>query len=538
MQKSGCWDFIIVGAGSSGCVMAERLSANGKASVLVLEAGGTNKSPLVSFPKGFAKLIMKPEHIWTYEINQPRRENEEWREIWLRGKGLGGSSSVNGMIWSRGEPSDYDDWEKMGCAGWNGETMTKAFRAIEDHEMGASELRGEGGNVNIAPRLFSYPLADKIIEAGQDFGLTSVDDMNGSAGPRVGLYSHNIKNGKRQSSAVTFLRPAQKRSNVKVVTGALAEKITFEGKKVSGINAVIDGVPTHFACNGEIIVCAGALESPLLLQRSGVGPAERLRWAGITPIVDSPDVGERMREHLAIIAAYRLNTDIGTNKNFYGFGFAKAMARYLVTRRGIMATGPFEVGAFTNIGDRTDLQLYFGGYTYAPNTDNRAAGIPAIDKVPGMTVYGQLLRLSSEGSIRVSGPSTKSKPAIEPNWLSTEEDRRAAIATMRYIRGYVAQDPLADLIEHEISPGSDCQSDEQLLEDFRTRATCGLHAVGTCRMGSDNRSVCDGKLRVNGVEGLRVVDCSVMPGPISGNTNAPAMALAHRAAELVLQDSR
>lgn len=539
MAENAKWDYIVVGAGSSGCVMAERLSASGKHSVLVLEAGGNNTSRFVSIPKGFAKLIQKPEHIWTYQVDQPRREGEEWQEYWLRGKGLGGSSSVNGMIWSRGEPSDYDDWEALGCTGWNGETMTAAFKSLEDHELGESEMRGSGGRVNIAPKQFAYPLADKVIEAGTHMGLQPVDDLNAATGPRIGYYSHNIKHGKRQSSAVTFLAPARKRANVKVMTGVMAERLVIENKRVTGV-VIRDsqGKEQTIACNREVIVSSGAIESPLLLQRSGIGPAEVLREAGIEPVIDSPDVGRRMREHLAISMTYRLKPDvsIGSHKRFHGLGFASSIAQYLFTGRGIMATGPYEIGAFTRLGEKSDFQLYFGGYTAAPMEENMA-GIPDIEREPGLTAYAQLLRLTSEGTLEVTGPKSSDMPRIEPNWLSNEEDRQTAVAAMKYIRDFVRQPPIAELIDHELSPGKDVASDADLLEHFIDNATCGLHAIGSCRMGADNRAVCDERLRVRGVEGLRVVDCSVMPAPVSGNTNAPAMALGKRAAELVLEDA-
>ncbi|GGC16950.1 GMC oxidoreductase [Novosphingobium marinum] len=533
------WDYIVVGAGSSGCVLAERLSADGRSRVLLLEAGGENGF-WNQLPKGVAKLVGNPEKVWLYKVTQPREEGAEANEFWIRGKGLGGSSSVNGMIWSRGEPEDYDAWERdKGATGWNGATMTEAFKQLEDHAAGASDMRGSGGPVYVDPAIYSYPLAERIIDAGETMGLRRVDDLNGTTGPRVGLYSHNVKRGKRQSAAVTFLEPARSRENLDVVTHALAERIVFDGKRAIGVEARVRGQKRTFECRGEVIVCAGAMESPLLLQRSGIGSGERLKAAGVELVAESPDVGERMIEHLAVSFPYRLEKGKGTHRNFYGLGLARAMARYLVTGGGIMATGPFEVGAFLNVFNpdgRTDAQFYLGAYTFEIGDDNDPVPLDKIDRRPGVTIYGQLLRLTSEGSLQIAGPSLDDAPVITPNFLTTEHDRRSAIALVRRMREFMDSEPLGSMLGEEVLPGRDVDSDEEILASFRRLATCGLHAIGTCRMGSDNRAVTDPKLKVNGVEGVRVVDCSVMPGHVTGNTNAPAMALGLVASKLILED--
>ena len=419
--------------------------------------------------------------------------------------------------------------------------MTEAFLKLEDHAAGPGPMRGSGGLVHVDPACFTYPLAERMIEAGEAIGMERVDDLNAATGPRVGLFSHNIRNGKRESSARTYLAQARARPNLTVRTGAMAERILFDGTRAIGIDTMVDGRPHRFDCAGEIIVCAGAMESPLLLQRSGIGDGERLAAAGIDPLVHSPDVGERMIEHLSISMPFRLLRGRGTNRSFFGVGAALAMLRYLARRDGIMATGPFEVGAFCNVAHpdgRTDAQFYLGGYTFKVGDDNDPVPLDKIDPKPGVTIYGQLLRLTSESSVRATGPASGDPPAIRHNFLSTEHDRRSAVALIRKMRAYMAARPLGDMVGAELVPGARVKTDEDILAAFRRLSSCGLHAIRSCRMGADERAVVDARLRVNGVSGVRVADCSVMPSHVTGNTNAPAMAVGLRGAAMVLGDRR
>ncbi|RVQ66576.1 glucose-methanol-choline oxidoreductase [Croceicoccus ponticola] len=538
---TACWDYIVVGAGSSGCVLAERLSVNKNKRVLVLEAGGENGF-WNRMPKGVAKLVTDPDKIWLYKVTQPREKGGEASEFWLRGKGLGGSSSVNGMIWSRGEKADYDAWERdHGAIGWNGESMTDAFRELEDHPDGPTDMLGSGGPVHVDPAIYSYPLAETMIEAGETLGMKRVRELNAQPGPRVGLYSHNIAKGRRQSASVTFLEPARKRANVTVLTGAQATRIVFEGTRAIAVEARVNGEIRRFDCTGEVVVATGAIESPLLLQRSGIGPADVLRGAGVAVVAESPDVGRKLIEHLSLSIPYRLTGGKGTHRSFFGLGLVKVMAQYLLSGTGIMATGPFEVGAFCNVYNpdgRTDTQMYLGAYTFEIGDDNNPAPLDRIDRKPGITIYGQLLRLTSEGVLAITGPGLDDAPRIEPNFLTTEHDRQSAIALVRKMRDFADAEPLGPLLGEEVMPGRQVSSDEDILAFFRRYSTCGLHGIGSCRMGGDAASVVDPRLKVRGVDNVRVVDCSVVPGHITGNTNAPAMALGLRAAAMMIEDAR
>lgn len=534
------YDYIIVGSGSAGSVLAGRLSADPMRSVLLLEAGGANDSMLVRMPKGIARLVTNPAYHWAYSVKQARPgAAAATPETWIRGKGLGGSSAINGMIWSRGHAVDYDNWGRMGCEGWNWPVMNEAFKALEDHQLGAGPHRGVHGPVTISPGTFRYPLTDAMLAAGRALGLTEVSDLNDSHAERVGFYSHNIRRGRRVSSARAFLEPARQRPNLTVITQATVQKIRCNGTRAVGVEALVAGKPTEFACAGEIIVAAGTLESPRLLQLSGIGPRAVLEAAGVPVVCHSPDVGQRMREHLSFAASYRLNAEVGSQRNFFGLGLLKSIAQFQLCGSGALATGPFEVGAFACVGAATspNLQLYLSGYNFALSDDNHPVPLAAVDREPGLSVYGQLLQLKSEGSVNIVSSDPRVAAEITPNWLTDPEDQQLAIASVRYLRRFAEQPALRRYITAELIPGAQCQSDADILASFTQLATSGLHGTGTCRMGADADAVVDARLRVNGVSGLRVVDCSVMPGLISGNTNAPAMALGYRAADLILADN-
>ena len=527
------WDYIVVGAGSAGCVMADRLSRDPGSRVLLLEAGGRDTSPLIHMPKGIGKLALNPRHAWHYPVVQPRVAGEAPTETWVRGRGLGGSSSINGMIWVRGQPEDYDGWAAAGATGWDWATMKRAFMAIEDHELGVGDGRGVGGPVHVSAGKYRYPLAEAAIRAGEQMGLARKADLNGEDQEGIGYFAHNIRGGRRQSAAVAFLRPAMRRSNLTIVTHAEVRRILFDGHRAVGVEAVRHGVVERHAVAGEIVLCGGTLVSPAILQRSGVGPAAVLREAGVDVLSDRAAIGRHLRDHLGMSAAYRLRGTAGNNREFRALGLLRNLLRYGLFRSGPMATGPYEVGAFvrsTAEATRPDLQIYVGAFTFARNEDpNFPVQLSKVEKAPGLTIYGQMLRLESQGTIAITGADIHAPMAIHPNWLQSETDQRTAIGAIRYVRRFAAQPALAVSLGEELVPGAGIESDAAILESVRRLSRAGTHAVGTCGMGGADAAL-DPACRVRGVDGVRVIDCSAMPGLVSGNTNAPAIAFAWAAA--------
>jgi choline dehydrogenase len=511
-------DYIVVGAGSAGCVLADRLSADGRHRVLLLEAGPRDRSLWIHLPIGYGKTMFHPVYNWGF-YTDPEPNMNGRRIYWPRGRGLGGSSSINGLIYVRGQPEDYDRWAALGNRGWGWKDVLPYFERSET----ACSTIGD-----------KHELVEAIIRAGNELGIPSNDDFNDGRQEGVGYYRLFTRNGLRSSSATAYLRRAERRSNLRVETRAHATRVLFEGTRAVGVRYRQGGAEKEARAAREVILSAGALQSPQLLQLSGVGPGDLLQSLGIPMVTDLPGVGENLQDHLQLRVMYKCTRPITTNDDLRGlWGKARIGAKWLFTRTGPLAIGINQGGLFTRVlpeSSTPDVQFHFA---------TLSAELAGAKPHPwsGFTMSVCQLRPESRGTVRIRSTDPFAPPAMRPNYLATELDRRCAVAGIKLARALASTESLKPYVAEEYRPGEQAKTNDELLEFARDYGATIFHPVGTCKMGSDPLAVVDDQLRVRGIAGLRVVDCSVMPTLVSGNTHAPAVMIAEKASDLILGDA-
>ncbi|TPM13503.1 choline dehydrogenase [Mesorhizobium sp. B2-3-3] len=535
------YDFIIVGSGSAGSVLADKLSASGRFSVLVLEAGGTDRRFYVQMPLGYGKTFFDPKVNWNYKP-EPDPGLGGNVDHWPRGKLLGGSSSINAMVWIRGAREDFDDWRAAGNPGWGYDDLLPVFKAIEDNEAGADKWRGTGGPLHITDTTKAvHPLTKRYLAAGQQAGLPLNPDFNGAAQEGVGIYQISTRNGRRMSAARAFLRPAMKRGNVRVETNALASRILFEGKRAVGIEYLQYGQTKTARAGREVILSTGSINSPQLLQLSGIGPSALLKQLGIPVVHANENVGANLQDHVGI--NYTFKGKLPTLNQILRPWWGKLLVgmQYILTRSGPLSLSMNHGGGFFRTdpaATRPNMQLYFQAFsTIIPKSGERPILTP--DPWPGFSIGLSNCRPSSRGEIMIRSSNPLDHPKIVANAYSTNADVDEMLAAVKFVRKIASMPAMAEIIAEEVLPGPSIQSDADLITDFRKRSGTVYHPVSTCRMGPDpSRAVVDPRLKVHGLEGLRVIDASIFPDNITGNTNAASVMTGWKGAELVLEDHK
>ena len=523
------YDYIIIGAGSAGCVLANRLSQDPSLKVLLLEAGPRDWHPFIHMPAGLAKLVGQKGVNWNYDT-APEPQLHNRRLWWPRGKVLGGSSSINAMCYVRGVAGDYDDWAAGGAEGWDWNSALPYFKRSEHNSRGADALHGGEGPVHVSDLRYTNPLSSVFIDAGQQAGFAHNDDFNGPSQTGVGLYQVTQKDGARCSSAVAYLQPVKARANLEVITGTLVRRIVLENGRAVGVTYARGGQEIQARAEREVLVCGGAINSPQLLMLSGIGPADHLQEHGITVAMDSPHVGGNLQDHLDICTLQHSTQRVTYDR----LGdLPIAWRYYLKNHSGPGSSNIAEGGGFLRSSlapdERADIQLHFVPAMLDDHGRNRLKG-------DGYTLHACFLRPRSRGQIRLNSADPRTDARIEANYLSDEEgfDLKMMLECAKLSREILAQRAFDPYRGAPIQPTRNDLSDSELVDFIRAKAETVYHPVGSCRMGSDETAVVDSHLRVNGIEGLRVVDASVMPTLIGGNTNAPTMMIAERASDLIL----
>jgi choline dehydrogenase len=529
----GQFDYIVVGAGSAGCVLANRLTASGKHRVLLIEAGGEDRNLWIHVPIGYAKLFADARHNWLYN-SEPEPELGGRQIIQPRGKVMGGSSSINGLLYIRGQAEDFDHWRQLGNAGWSFTDVLPYFRRAEDQERGEDELHGVGGPLSVNDVSEPHPLCEAFIEACEQAGIPRTDDFNGATQEGAGYFQLTTRKGRRWSTARGYLAPARKRGNLAVVSNALTTRILFDGRRAVGVEYRKDGVTHAARANGEVILSSGAFNSPQLLQLSGVGPSDLLQQHGIKVIADMKGVGADLQDHYQARVNYRSKTRNTINDMMGSLtGRVAAGLRYALLRKGFLTIGAGYAGAFAKTDPMMatpDVQFHFILFSAD------SVGLK-LHTWPGFLASVCQLRPESRGFVRIKSADPAQAPAIQPRYLSAQADRDCMVAGMKLLRRVMAQPAMMRHIDEELAFGQKNWSDDDYLAYVRQRGTTVFHPTSTCRMGSDVTAVVDERLRVRGFQGLRVADASIMPTVVSGNTNAACVMIGEKASDMILQDA-
>lgn len=537
MADAETFDFIVTGAGSAGCVLAARLSESGRYRVLLLEAGGRDTNPWIHVPMGYAKTFVDPKVNWMFESEPEERLNN--RTMYQpRGKVLGGTSSINGMIYMRGNAADYDQWRQLGNEGWDYESVLPYFRKAEDNERGASKYHGAGGPLRVSNQPYKWEIAEALVEACQQAGIPFNEDFNGANQEGCGYYQTTTKDRRRWSTGGAYLKTARSRPNLVIKTNAHATRVLIENGKAVGVEFQTPRGRETARAGREVIVSGGAYGSPQLLLLSGLGPAQHLQDLGIEVVKDIPGVGSNLQDHFNTFCTYRISKNLSLNALHYSLVHrVKAGIQYAFYRGGPMSGNGLYVGALVRSDkrlERPDLQLNISAWSTVDRTREGIISHP----FPGISISPVHLCPDGRGTVRLKSADPLAPPAIHFNFIRSEYDMQVMIAGVRIARGIVRQQALQSLIVEETAPGVSVNTDEEIIEDTRKRGISNLHPVGTCGMGRGPMAVVDPRLRVHGVPGLRVVDASVMPVIIAGNTNAPTIMIAEKASDMIQEDAR
>ncbi|EKF40947.1 GMC family oxidoreductase [Nitratireductor indicus] len=524
------YDYIIVGAGTAGCLLANRLSADPNVSVLLLEAGGKDNYVWIHIPVGYLYCISNPRTDWCFKTETEPGLNGR-ALAYPRGKVLGGCSSINGMIYMRGQARDYDQWRQMGCAGWGWDDVLPVFRKSEDYYLGADDMHGAGGEWRVEEARVRWDILDAFQEAAESLGIPRVDDFNRGSNEGSSYFRVNQRGGVRWNASKAFLKPIRHRRNLRIETGAHVRRLVVRDGRVSGVAYTQNGMEREAACRREVVLSAGAIGSPHILELSGIGRGEVLQKAGLPVVHEMPSVGENLQDHLQLRCAYKVSGIRTLNEQASKLSGKAAIAlEYLLRRSGPMSMAPSQLGLFTRSDDTRETPNL--QYHVQPLSLDKF-GDP-VHPFPAFTASVCNLRPDSRGSVHAVSGDFRAQPAIRPNYLSTESDRQVAADSIRLTRRIVDQPALQRYRPEEFKPGPAYQSEEELVEAAGNVGTTIFHPVGTCRMGTDAGSVVDPQLRLRGLSGLRIADASIMPTITSGNTNSPTLMIAEKAASMIL----